>query len=85
MIDEFGRRRQFSVRWVILNEILEDYYFVNAHLLGPVNGKRNYVSMDFEIYSSKSRNKAVPRRHHEDSIRELTGSVKTFGAEEATT
>ena len=39
--------------------------------------------MDFEIYSSKSRNKAVPRRDHEDGIRELTDGVKSLGAEKA--
>lgn len=81
MIDEFGLRYQFWIRWVILNGILEDYYFVNAHLLGPVNGERRYVSMDLEIYSSKSRNKAVQRKDHENGIRKLADSVKSLGAE----
>lgn len=83
MIDEFGLKHQFSIQWVITNEILEDYYCVSAELLGPVNGKRNYVSRELDIYSSKSHDKAGLRKDHEDGIRKLTDSVKTLGAEAA--
>lgn len=80
MIDVFGLKHQFSIQWVITNESLEDHYCVSAELLGPVNGTRNYVSKELDVYSSKSHDKAVLRKDHENGIRKLTNSVKYLGA-----